>query len=122
MTPQIRTAGPSALKILTSHSSFTVLDALAPDFERAAGQQYSVEADGAKAMLARINGGETADVVVLGPAEMDELAALGIVAAGSRRLIARSRVGVAVRAGAPKPDISTVADFKQTLLDARSRR
>jgi molybdate transport system substrate-binding protein len=73
-------------------------------------------------MLARIKGGETADVVVLGPAEMDELAALGIVAAGSRRLIARSRVGVAVRAGAPKPDISTVAAFKQTLLDARSRR
>jgi ABC-type molybdate transport system substrate-binding protein len=65
MTPRIRTAGPSALKILTSHSSFTVLDALAPDFERAAGQQYSVEADGAKAMLARIKGGETADVVVL---------------------------------------------------------
>jgi molybdate transport system substrate-binding protein len=120
MNQQIRAAGPSAIKVLTSHSSFTVLDTLAPAFERASGQQVAVEAVSAKAMFARIKGGETADVVMLGTAEVDELAALGIVAAGSRRLIAHSRVGVAVRAGAPKPDISTVDAFKRALLNSRS--
>ena len=120
MTPQLRAAGPSAIRVLASHSSFTVLDALAPEFERVSGREVAVEAVGAKAMYARIRGGETADIVVLGTAEVDELAALGIVAAGSRRLIARSRVGLAVRAGAPRPDISTVEAFKHALLNARS--
>jgi len=57
VNPQIRTAGPSAIKVLASHSSFTILDALAPGFERASGKQCAVEADGAKAMFARIKGG-----------------------------------------------------------------
>lgn len=44
MNPQIRAAGPTAIKLLTSHSSFSVLDALAPAFERASGQRVSAEA------------------------------------------------------------------------------
>jgi len=120
MTSPTSTAGPSPIKILTSHSAITVLDALAPAFERASGQRYSVESAGGKPMFARIKGGETADVVLLGPEAVDEFVALGIVAAGSRRLIFRSRIGVAVRTGAPKPDISTVEAFKRTLLNARS--
>jgi molybdate transport system substrate-binding protein len=120
MAPQVRAAGPSALKILTSHSSFSLFDALAPSFERAGGQQYAVEADSAKTMLARIKGGETADIVVLGTAEVNELAAQGVVVAGSQRPVAHARVGVAVRAGVPRPDISTVDAFKRTLLGAKS--
>ncbi|MBI3042433.1 MAG: substrate-binding domain-containing protein [Betaproteobacteria bacterium] len=120
MNPQIRSAGPSALKVLTSHSSFSVLDALAPAFEQAGGRQYAVEADSARTMLARIKAGETADVAVLGKAAVDEMAELGIVVAGSRRPFARARVGVAVRAGAPRPDISSVEAFKRSMLNASS--
>jgi len=108
------------MKILTSNSSRTVLDALAPAFERAAGHRYAVEFDSAKKMLARIKDGETGDVVILEASVVKGLEQLGIVAAGSRRPFARSRVGIAVRASAPKPDISSVDAFRRALLDARS--
>jgi molybdate transport system substrate-binding protein len=112
--------GRPGLRVLTSNSSFPVFDALAPAFEDATGQRYSVEADTARRMLARIKSGETADVVVLAAPDIDELVALGTVARESRRPFARSRVGVAVRKGAPKPDISSVEAFRRTLLEAKS--
>jgi molybdate transport system substrate-binding protein len=118
VNPQIRSAGPAALKILTSHSSFSVLNALAPAFEQASGCQIAIEADSAQTMLARIKGGETGDVVVLGKAMVEELVRLGI-AAGPRPF-SRARVGVAVRAGAPRPDISSVEAFKRSMLAAKS--
>jgi molybdate transport system substrate-binding protein len=120
MTPQIRAAGPTAIKVLTSHSSFSVLDALAPAFEQASGRQVAVEADSAKTMLARIQDGETGDIVILGKAAVEELVKLGLVVAGTPRPFSRARVGVAVRAGAPRPDISSVESFKRALLAAKS--
>jgi molybdate transport system substrate-binding protein len=97
-----------------------VLDGLAPAYAQAGGRPYSVRFDSAKSMLARIKGGETGDIVILGTAVLAELTDLGIVAPGSRRHFARSRVGVAVRAGAPRPDISSVEAFKHAMLGARS--
>lgn len=120
MNPQIRAAGPEAVKILTSHSSFSVLDALAPAFELASGRQVAVEADSAKTMLKRIRGGEAGDIVILGTAVVEELVKSGIAAAGTPRPFSRARVGIAVRAGAPRPDISSVAAFQRTMLEARS--
>ena len=120
MTTSPGTAGAAELRVLTSNSSFPVLDALAPAFERAGGKRYTVQVDTARRMLARIKAGETADVAVLAASDVDELVNLGIFAAGSRRLFARSRVGVAVRAGASKPDISSVEAFRRTLLSAKS--
>jgi molybdate transport system substrate-binding protein len=119
-TGQAATAGPGDIKLLTSNSSLSVLDALAPAFERASGHRYKVDAASAKVMLARIKDGETGDVVILGASVVKELEQLGIVAAGTSRLFARSRVGVAVRAGAPRPDISSVEAFRRAMLDARS--
>jgi len=119
MTPQLRDAGPSAIKILTSHSSFSVLEALAPAYEQAARQEVAIEADSARTMLARIQGGETGDVVILGKAMVEELVKLGIASAAIRPF-ARARIGVAVRAGARRPDISSVAAFKRSMLAAKS--
>jgi molybdate transport system substrate-binding protein len=79
-----------------------------------------VEADSAKTMLARIQDGETGDIVILGKAAVEELVKLGLVAAGTPRPFSRARVGVAVRAGAPRPDISSVESFKRALLAAKS--
>jgi molybdate transport system substrate-binding protein len=118
MNPQIRAAGPAAVKILTSHSSFSVLDGLAPAYEQASGQAVAIEADSAKTMLARIKGGESGDIVILGKAMVEELVGLGI-AAGPRPF-SRARVGVAVRAGAPRPDISSVESFTRSMLAAKS--
>lgn len=117
--PQVRSAGPSALQIRTSHSSFSVLSALAPAFEQAHGIEVAIEADSAQTMLARLKGGETGDVVILGSDMIETLEALGI-ALPRARPFACSRVGVAVRAGSPHPDISSVEAFKRSMLAAGS--
>jgi molybdate transport system substrate-binding protein len=120
VNPQIRAGGLSALKVLTSHSSFSVLDALAPAHEQATGTTVAIEADSAKTMLARIRNGETGDVVILGKAMVEELVKAGITGAGTVRPFALARVGVAVQAGAPRPDISTVEAFRRSMLAAGS--
>jgi molybdate transport system substrate-binding protein len=71
-------------------------------------------------MLARIQKSETADLVITGSGAIDELVRQGRVLAESRRKLARCSVGVAVRAGAPKPDIGSVEALKRVLLGARS--
>jgi molybdate transport system substrate-binding protein len=68
----------------------------------------------------KIADGATADLAFLADASIDELIAAGTLLTGSRRIIARSGVAVAVKAGAPKPDISTPDAFKRALLAARS--
>jgi molybdate transport system substrate-binding protein len=108
------------IKLFTSNSMHAVLDELVPAFERASGNQVSVSYDPAQVMLKRIKSGETADLAIMGTTALDELEKLGKIAAGSRRVLSRCGVGVGVRAGAPKPDIGTVAAFKRMLLNARS--
>ena len=108
------------LKILSSNSIRAVMGELVPQFEGASGMSLSVSYDPAKVMLARIAKGETGDLAITGSGAIDELVKQGKILAGSRRLLARCRVGVAVRAGAPKPDISTVDALKRALIAAKS--
>jgi molybdate transport system substrate-binding protein len=108
------------LKILTSNSTRTVLDALLPAWEKASGNTVTMSADSAKAMVARIRAGETGDAVILGSGALKELAAAGIVDDASRRPFASARIGVGVRRGFPKPDISSVEAFRRSLLAAKS--
>ena len=70
--------------------------------------------------MRRLAAGEPGDVIVSASSSIDEWIKDGRVVAASRREVARSGIGVAVRAGAPKPNISTVDAFKRALLDARS--
>jgi molybdate transport system substrate-binding protein len=71
-------------------------------------------------LIPKIGAGETADVAILTDAGIEGLIEHGTLAAGSRRDLARSAIGIAVKAGAPKPDVRTPEAFKQTLLAARS--
>jgi molybdate transport system substrate-binding protein len=71
-------------------------------------------------LLPKITSGETADVAILTDAAIEGLVEHGTLATGSRRDLASSSIGIAVKAGAPKPDISTPAAFKQALLAAKS--
>ena len=109
-----------ALKILTSNSTRTVLDALIPSYEKSTGNKVSISADSAKAMVAKIRAGESGDVVILGSGAVKELIEAGIVTAASRRAFARAVVGVGVRKGTPHPDISSVDALRDTLLAAKS--
>jgi molybdate transport system substrate-binding protein len=71
-------------------------------------------------LVKRIEDGESADVVILSRAGIDALCKLGKIAPGSDVTLASSGVGIAVKAGAPRPDISTPEALKQTLLKAKS--
>ena len=71
-------------------------------------------------LLPRLRGGERADIVILTREGLDELAAEGAVVAASVVDLARSYVGIAVKAGAPHPDIATEDAFRASLLAARS--
>ena len=108
------------IKVLASNSIRAAMGELAPQFERANDCKIAISYDPAKVMLARIERGETADLAITGSAAIDELVKQGKVLAGSRRVLARCRVGVAVLAGIPRPDISSVAALKRTLLGAKS--
>ena len=110
----------SAIKVLASNSIRAVLGELVPQYERANDCKIEISYDPAKVMLARIRKGEAADLVITGSGAIDELVKQGRVLADSRRILARCRVGVAVRAGAPKPDISSVEALKRALLDAKA--
>lgn len=108
------------ITLRTSNSTRPVLDLLLPEFERNSGRKVTLILDTAKNSLARIKAGERADVAVLLGSSIDELAAMGVLAADTRQPFSRSTIGIGVRQGAPKPDISSVAAFKRTLLNAKS--
>jgi molybdate transport system substrate-binding protein len=108
------------LKLLTSNSMRGVLHDLIPELERTSGMRVAASFDPAKIMLQRIAAGETADLAILGQAAIDELTWLRKLVPGSQRTLARCGVGIGVRAGAPKPDVSTVDALKRVLLDAKS--
>lgn len=97
-----------------------VMEDLAPKFERATGHKVVVTFAPLSGVMKRIEAGETADVVVIPAQGIAELVKQGKAVADDVSTIARSSVGVAVRKGTPKPDISSPEAFKQSMLAAKS--
>ncbi|HXZ45499.1 MAG TPA: extracellular solute-binding protein [Pseudolabrys sp.] len=108
------------LKVLTAGAFKEVVLALVPDFEKQTDNKVVVANDTAGALKKRIEGGEAFDVAIITPAVVDQLASAGKIVPGSRANIASVGVGVVVKEGAPKPDVSTVEAFRQALLAAKS--
>jgi molybdate transport system substrate-binding protein len=108
------------LKIFGSRVTKMVVGDLGTGFEQATGNRLTVVTDVAAVMKRRIEQGEPFDLAVLVDFQADELIRAGKLVPGSRADVMKAGIGVAVKRGAPKPDISTVAAFKQTLLDAKS--
>jgi molybdate transport system substrate-binding protein len=108
------------VKLLTAGAFKQVVLALVPDFEKQTGNKVVVDNDTAGGLKKRIESGEAFDVAVITPAVIDELAGAGKIAAGSRVNLASVSIGVVVKEGAPKPDVSTVDAFKRALLEAKS--
>lgn len=108
------------LKVMTSNALRTVFSELVPAFERAHGIRIAATYDPAKRVQKRIAAGETADVAVSNLPAIERMINEGVLDAASRCDFARYGIGVAVKAGATKPDIGTVDAFKRALLDARS--
>lgn len=93
---------------------------LAPAFERAHGAKLDAIFGSTKLIVDELNGGAAADLLVLTDEAIDRLIGQGKVKAGSRVDIARSGIGVAVKKGAPRPDIGTPEAFRRALLAAKT--
>lgn len=115
-----REAAAAEIKVLTAGAFKQVLLALVPDFERTTGHKVVIQNDTVGALSKRIEGGEAFDLAVLTPAAINDLSSKGKFVSGSRTNLARVGVGVVVKDGTPKPDISSVPAFKQALLAAKS--
>ena len=113
-------ASAAEIKVLTAGAYKQVVLALLPDFEKQTGHKVTVDNGTTGQLKKRIEGGEAFDLLVITPAVVIELIASGKLVAGSQVKLASVGVGVVVKEGAQKPDISTVDKFKQALLAAKS--
>jgi len=113
------TAGTS-LDVLSTLALRGVLLEIADEFRALTGLSFTAAYKSTNMALSLIADGATADMTILTREAIDRLARGGIIVEGSTADLAQSGVGIAVRAGAPKPDIGTVAALRRTLLEAKS--
>src|SRR2546426_671186 len=109
-----------SIKGLATIGLQSVMEDLAPRFEKASGHKVSITFGLGVAMVKRVQEGEAADLLLAPRSGIDALIKAGKVAPGSDTSLARSSVGIAVRKGAPKPDISTPDALKRALTAAKS--
>lgn len=93
---------------------------LVPAFEKQTGHKVVTRFVGSGDLMKRLRAGETTDLVIMAAGTIDELAKEGRIVPGSRVDLVKSIIGVAVRVGAPKPDLSSGEALKRTLLAAKS--
>ena len=113
-------ADGAELRIFGSRVTKMVIAEIGPQFEQATGYKPVVVTDVAAVMKRRIEQGEAFDLAVLVDFQTDDLIKAGKLVAATRVDVMKAGIGVAVRRGAPKPDIGTIDAFKQTLLAAKS--
>jgi molybdate transport system substrate-binding protein len=113
-------ASAAEIVVTSSTAMREVVEELAAMFERASGNKVTMTFQSGVETSAKIEAGAVADLVVTTPEAIDELVKDGKIVAGSRVNFVQSGVGVAVRTGAPKPDISTPDAFRKAMLAAKS--
>lgn len=110
----------SEVRMLSAVGMRQVMLDLGPKFERATGHRLNVSFDSGGVILKRLEDGEAADVVMINRSGIERLSGTGRLLEGSVTDVATSIVAVAVRKGAPKPDISTPQAFKSAMLRAKT--
>jgi len=108
------------IRVLSTQATEEAYKELAPQFEQASGHKVSTVFTGTLDVHKRIAAGESYDVIIMAGPAIDDYVKAGKIVPGSRVDLAKSGVGIAVRAGAPRPDIATTAALKKTLLAATS--
>jgi molybdate transport system substrate-binding protein len=117
---QTNPGSAAEIKVLSTHAALEVLSELGPQFERATGYTLSFSYDPANVIKRQVETGAAFDVVIVTRKSIDDLIRQGKILPDTCVDIGRSGLGVSVRKGVPKPDISTVESFKQTMLGAKS--
>jgi molybdate transport system substrate-binding protein len=113
-------AGAAEIKVLSTQATEEAYRELVPLFEEASGHKVTTIFTGTLDVQKRIAAGEAYDLIIMAGPAIDDFIKSGKVVPGSRVDLARSGVGVAVRAGAPKPDIGSTEALKKTLVAAKS--
>jgi molybdate transport system substrate-binding protein len=113
-------ANAEEIRVLSSVGIKPVVEELATQFERATKHKVTAVFDLAVAIKGKIDAGAPFDVAILTPPLMDDLIATRKVSSASRTDVARVGLGLMIKAGARKPDVSTVEAFKKSLLDAKA--
>ena len=108
------------INVLCSNGLKAVVDDLAPVFEKKTGHKLVLKFEPSTQIQKRIEAGEAFDLAVMTTPLIDQEIKAGRLTADSRAIVARSGLGLSVRAGSKKPDIKTVESFKQALLNAKS--
>jgi molybdate transport system substrate-binding protein len=119
-TAPLAVKNTASIKVLSGGAMQGLLAEAVPLFERGNGSNVAIEIGLTSALRSEIAGGAAFDIALLPRADIDALAGDGRIAVGGVTGIARSAIGVAVRAGARKPDIATVDAFKRAVLEAGS--
>jgi molybdate transport system substrate-binding protein len=110
----------NVVRLLSTYALQGAVARLAGQYEATAGTKIDADFGPTLSLLKRVRAGEACDVVILTREGLDELLTEGAVVAASSNDLARSYVGVAVKAGSPHPDIATEAALRKTLLGARA--
>jgi molybdate transport system substrate-binding protein len=111
-------AGAAEIKVVASNAVREPYRELMPIFEKETGHKVTIDWGGTVDIVKRVGGGEVADIVIIPAGRIDDFVKQGKLA--GRIDLAKSGVGVAARAGAPRPDISSAGALKNTLLAAKS--
>jgi len=118
LVPSIAQA--AEIRLLASGALKEAYLELIPAFEKASGHKVVLDWSSTTAIQKRISAGEIHDLVILGDNGTQALTAQGKLVGSTRVVFAKSGISIAVRAGAPKPDISSAEALKRTLLAAKS--
>jgi molybdate transport system substrate-binding protein len=110
----------ATVQVWTTRAIATVLRDVGGEFERATGYTLDVLTDLPDAFERKAEAGEPFDLIISGSGPVADWIRRGRLTAETQTVIAKSGIGVAIRAGAPKPDISSIEDFKRALLAAKS--
>jgi molybdate transport system substrate-binding protein len=113
-------ANAAEVKVLAGAGMRGTFGELVPQFERATGHKIVIEYGGGGTLRKQIEAGEAFDLVIIDSADVDDLIKQGKIAGDTRGDVVRADIGVGVREGTPKPDISSVDAFMNTLLSVKS--
>jgi molybdate transport system substrate-binding protein len=108
------------VRVLCSNGIRAAVEQLKPEAEKAVGRKLSIEYSASTVLKKEIDAGAPFDLTILTPGIVDELAKSGKVVAGSQINLASIDIGVGIKAGSPKADISTPEGMKKRLLAAKS--
>lgn len=113
-------ASAAEIKVFCTNGVKAVVEELIPRFEQTSGDKVVLQFEPSTQLRKRIDAGEPFDLVIVTTALVDEEIKAGKLSTDGRTFIAKSGLGVSIRAGAKKPNIATVDAFKRALIDADS--